>query len=180
MSGRRVRITSDDLLSSENGSSGEDVEVGRDAGDYAPRRPKYPSQHSFVVDMNNRPLYECDRKPIKTSPVKVSPRAPPPQTRVDSMAHLPPTPRSSVPYYPSKSPYAPVNQRRYHWPAWLQASLVIGAVLISLILLIVVLCELVFTRQELGQVREQVEEIGQALGDRYNGINVKRYSTFQG
>ena len=39
-----------------------------------PSRPSYPTQHSFVVDLNNRPLYECERKPVtpkkRSSPVK--------------------------------------------------------------------------------------------------------------
>ncbi len=34
-------------------------------------RPAYPTRHSFVVDMNNRPLYECERKPM--TPRRLSP-----------------------------------------------------------------------------------------------------------
>ena len=84
-------------------------------------KPAYPKQHSFIVDMNNRPLYECEKKPRavrQPSPAKPKPVVPQPSpkrsARKASMAHLPPSESPEV-YYPPKSPFAKemsVAQRR--------------------------------------------------------------------
>jgi hypothetical protein len=89
---------------------------------YMASHPAYPKQHSFVVDMANRPLYEVEKKPKSPSPTKRRPRStsrtrsssPPPASSTGggagggncSLAHLPPGIDKSGAYYPPKSPFA--------------------------------------------------------------------------
>ncbi len=79
---------------------------------YVPSCPAYPRQHSFVVDMNNRPVYEMDKKPRspKKSTASLPPRrsaSQPPPSAGCSLAHLPPGPavKDNSVYYPPKSPF---------------------------------------------------------------------------
>lgn len=194
---RRITIRSDDLFSSEGYSSSslEDDENeetpmeattttrssrGLDRLDSAPRAPQYPKQHSFVVDMNNRPLYECDRKPIKkaVSPVKKAPmmkESPRPTERRDSMAHLPPSaPTASTVYYPSKSPMNMNGALGERW-GWNGPSLIVSLVgfLVLIILVGVTLGQVVSMHRDLTAVSEKVQEMAQFMYERHNGLDLK-------
>ena len=70
---------------------------------YVPSYPAYPKQHSFVVDMNNRPLYEVEKKPKSPSRhVRVKSASPSKHAASQaSMAHLPPATKDNAPYFPS-------------------------------------------------------------------------------
>ena len=74
-----------------------------------PTYPAYPKQHSFVVDMNNRPLYEVEKKPKSpskraraksASPSKQAATAVATQASGCGLAHLPPATTDNAPYYP--------------------------------------------------------------------------------
>ena len=69
-----------------------------DVGDSSLR---YPRDRSFIVDMNNRPLYESDERPTpkkNNNVVKTENANPPPLRQATT---------SSTVYYPPKSPMAP-------------------------------------------------------------------------
>ncbi|TRY63422.1 hypothetical protein TCAL_14351 [Tigriopus californicus] len=186
---RRITIRSDDLFSSEGYSSSslEDDDEGtrdrplsrargEDRMDAAPRAPQYPKQHSFVVDMNNRPLYECDRKPIKksVSPVKMPLVTGTPQPeRRDSLAHLPPAPVSTA-YYPSKSPLNPAQGSIDRW-SWNGPSLIISLTgfLVLIILVAVTLGQVVSLQRDLGAMSERIEEMAQFMHERCSGLDLK-------
>ena len=73
-----------------------------------PAYPAYPKQHSFVVDMNNRPLYEVEKKPKSPSRrARANSASPSKQAAVASqasgcgLAHLPPATTANAPYFPT-------------------------------------------------------------------------------
>ena len=77
---------------------------------YVPTYPAYPKQHSFIVDMNNRPLYEVEKKPKSPSRRKratsASPSKGPFQTAISNRSGCRPetkpetTPSNNAPYFP--------------------------------------------------------------------------------
>ena len=69
---------------------------------YVPTYPAYPKQHSFIVDMNNRPLYEVEKKPKSPSKHMRAKSASPSKQAASgcSLAHLPPAAKDNVPYFP--------------------------------------------------------------------------------
>ena len=77
---------------------------------YVPTYPAYPKQHSFIVDMNNRPLYEVEKKPKSPSRhVRRAKSASPSKQAASgcSLAHLPPATKDNAPYFPTNTPYFP-------------------------------------------------------------------------
>ena len=70
---------------------------------YVPTYPAYPKQHSFVVDMNNRPLYEVEKKPKSPSRHMRAKSASPSKQAASgcSLAHLPPATKDNAPYFPT-------------------------------------------------------------------------------
>ena len=75
---------------------------------YVPTYPAYPKQHSFIVDMNNRPLYEVEKKPKSPSRRKraasASPSKGPFQTDISNRSgrRAETTPSNNAPYFPGK------------------------------------------------------------------------------
>lgn len=77
-----------------------------------PTYPAYPKQHSFIVDMNNRPLYEVEKKPKSPARhVRAKSASPSKQaaTAGCSLAHLPPATKDNAPYFPSNMEGKEVN-----------------------------------------------------------------------
>ena len=76
-----------------------------------PTYPAYPKQHSFIVDMNNRPLYEVEKKPKSPSKHMRAKSASPSKQAASgcSLAHLPPATKDNAPYFPSNMEGKEVN-----------------------------------------------------------------------
>ena len=132
----------------------------------SPAKHAYPRNHSFVVDMNNRPVYENElhketKKPGKASneQVHVDEEAPVKPNR-DSLAHLPAT--NAEVYYPKKKgPLKKVKQTVEEagccCKVKVKVTLAVLLILLGFIFLFAILGEVISLKAMVAEVRDEVD-----------------------